>query len=161
MTFDGVPVDGTALLIERMVDRGFPASAIINAIGRYGNPEHIKALVERRKQGGASYRASLRGARIVEAYREVPVLAPWRVILNEVATKHKVKAKDILSKRRTHEVVNARHEAIYRIACETTLSSPEIALRLGDLDHTTVLHALNRYCALTGLPHPRRAQACQ
>lgn len=174
MTFDGVPVDGTALLIERMVDRGFPASAIISSVGGRADANRIRAMVERRRQAAQEaqkraraereerrWREAFEGARIVNAYRQVPLVPGWRQIVNEVADKHGVSFIDIISNRRFHRIVVARQEAMYRLSIETKMASSEIGRHLGNKHHTTVLFGVICHCERNGLPHPRRAQACQ
>lgn len=169
MTFDSEPVDGTALLIERMVERGFPASAIISSVGSRAEAWRIRGMVEQRRQEAQEaqrkaqaeledrrWREAFEGARIVNAYRQVPLVPGWRQIVNEVAAKHGVSFIDIISERRPRYIVLARQEAMYRLYNETTLSFPDIGRRLGGKDHTTVLHGVTRHCERNGLPHPRR-----
>ena len=69
----------------------------------------------------------------------------WKQIVTEVCEKHKIGRVEILSRTRRYPVVHARHEAMWRMRNETTLSLPEIAKRLGGLDHTTVLHGIRRH----------------
>lgn len=69
----------------------------------------------------------------------------WRTILDEVSDKHSIPVADIVRKNRSPLVVVARHEAMYRIRNETPLSLPEIGMRLGGRDHTTVLHGARRH----------------
>lgn len=47
---------------------------------------------------------------------------------------------DMLSKRRHEQIVKARHVAMYLSRKYTTRSMPEIGLKLGGKDHTTVMH---------------------
>lgn len=74
-----------------------------------------------------------------------PMMPRWKIILREVANKHKLNVTDLLSTRRPRNIVAARHEAMYRMKTETSLSLPSIGKRLGGLDHTTVIHGLRRY----------------
>lgn len=69
----------------------------------------------------------------------------WKQIVTEVCAKHNIGRVEILSRTRRYAVVHARHEAMWRMRAETTLSLPEIAKRLGGLDHTTVLHGIRRH----------------
>ena len=66
----------------------------------------------------------------------------WKTIVREVSLKHGVSIIDMLSARRSKPFVYARHEAMYRMRHETTLSFPQIGRRLGGRDHTTVLHGI-------------------
>lgn len=82
--------------------------------------------------------------------KAIPV-APWRVILSEVCRKHGMTQKQVIGQQRNHNIVLARHEAMYRMAHETRMSLPMIGRRLGDRDHTTVLHGLRQHAARNGL----------
>lgn len=76
---------------------------------------------------------------------------PWRVIVNEVARKHKMTIPQVVGQQRSHLIVLARHEAMYRMAHETRMSLPMIGRRLGNRDHTTVLHGIRQHAARNGL----------
>ncbi|MBA8822298.1 hypothetical protein BRY73_02925 [Ochrobactrum sp. P6BS-III] len=66
-------------------------------------------------------------------------------IIKEVAEKHGLGAKDILSKTRRRPVIAARFEAIYRVWIEKDpITLTELGRKFGGLDHTTVLNALRR-----------------
>lgn len=71
--------------------------------------------------------------------------AHWKTILEEVSEKHGVSIIDIRSARRDYKTARARHEAAWRMRHETDLSSPQIAVRLGGRDHTTILHSIKRH----------------
>lgn len=77
----------------------------------------------------------------------------WAVeIILEVARARGVSPNDIMSGHRAYPVVDARHEAIYRVkAFKLMLSSPQIAKWFG-LDHTSILHSLASYSHQTGAP---------
>jgi len=51
---------------------------------------------------------------------------------------------DIISKRRTAHVINARHMAIYVTKEVTNFSYPQIGKAFGGLDHSTCIHAVRR-----------------
>jgi chromosomal replication initiator protein len=51
---------------------------------------------------------------------------------------------DMLSPRRTWNVVRPRHVAMYLCRTMTPHTLPEIGRRFGDRDHTSVLHAFRR-----------------
>jgi hypothetical protein len=70
---------------------------------------------------------------------------PWKRIALEVAAKHRLLLVDLLSVRRNRALVEARHEAMYRMKTETSMSFPEIGRRLGGRDHTTVMHGVRRH----------------
>jgi chromosomal replication initiator protein len=61
-----------------------------------------------------------------------------------VATHFNVSRADILSSRRTANVVRPRQIAMYLAKTMTLRSLPEIGRRFGGRDHTTVLHAVRK-----------------
>ena len=67
-----------------------------------------------------------------------------------VATHFNVSRADILSSRRTANVVRPRQIAMYLSKALTLRSLPEIGRRFGGRDHTTVLHAVRKIDALAG-----------
>lgn len=67
-----------------------------------------------------------------------------------VATHFNVSRADILSSRRTANVVRPRQIAMYLSKVLTPRSLPEIGRRFGGRDHTTVLHAVRKVDDLIG-----------
>lgn len=61
---------------------------------------------------------------------------------------------DIMSMRRDMAHVWPRHVAMYLAKTMTTQSFPEIGRRMGDRDHTTILHAVRKIQALINEGHP-------
>lgn len=61
-----------------------------------------------------------------------------------VAKHYNVQRQDLLSNRRTHNVVMPRQIAMYLAKVLTPRSLPEIGRRFGGRDHTTVLHAVRK-----------------
>ena len=57
---------------------------------------------------------------------------------------------DLLSSRRTANVVRPRQVAMYLAKTLTLRSLPEIGRRFGGRDHTTVLHAVRKIETLAG-----------
>ena len=57
---------------------------------------------------------------------------------------------DLLSSRRTANVVRPRQVAMYLAKILTLRSLPEIGRRFGGRDHTTVLHAVRKIESLAG-----------
>ena len=55
-----------------------------------------------------------------------------------------VKLLDMLSKRRTAEIVKPRQIAMYLAKTLTLKSLPDIGRRFGGRDHTTALHAIRK-----------------
>jgi chromosomal replication initiator protein len=67
-----------------------------------------------------------------------------------VASHYNVSRSDILSSRRTANVVRPRQIAMYLAKLLTLRSLPEIGRRFGGRDHTTVLHAVRKIEELAG-----------
>lgn len=61
-----------------------------------------------------------------------------------VAAHYNILITDIRSARRTANIVRPRQVAMYLCRTLTNKSYPEIGLRFGGRDHTTVLHAFNK-----------------
>lgn len=69
----------------------------------------------------------------------------WQDIINEVCAKHQVTKLELMSLRRAVPIVLARHEAMWRMSNETSMSLPAIGRRMGGRDHTTVLYAIRAH----------------
>jgi chromosomal replication initiator protein len=67
-----------------------------------------------------------------------------------VARQYNVSRADLLSSRRTANVVRPRQIAMYLAKTLTLRSLPEIGRRFGGRDHTTVLHAVRKIETLAG-----------
>jgi chromosomal replication initiator protein len=67
-----------------------------------------------------------------------------------VARQYNVSRSDLLSSRRTANVVRPRQVAMYLAKTMTLRSLPEIGRRFGGRDHTTVLHAVRKIENLIG-----------
>jgi chromosomal replication initiator protein len=67
-----------------------------------------------------------------------------------VARQYNVSRSDMLSSRRTANVVRPRQVAMYLAKTLTLRSLPEIGRRFGGRDHTTVLHAVRKIEGLVG-----------
>jgi chromosomal replication initiator protein len=65
-----------------------------------------------------------------------------------VARQYNISRADLLSSRRTAEIVRPRQIAMYLAKTLTRRSLPEIGRRFGGRDHTTVLHAVRKIDAL-------------
>src|SRR5690606_31856562 len=65
-------------------------------------------------------------------------------ILRVVSRHYKVPRTDLLSSRRSRDVVRPRQIAMYLAKVLTSRSLPEIGPRFGGRDHTTVLHSVSR-----------------
>ena len=71
-------------------------------------------------------------------------------IQRTVARQYNVSRADLLSSRRTANVVRPRQIAMYLAKTLTLRSLPEIGRRFGGRDHTTVLHAVRKIEGLVG-----------
>lgn len=67
-----------------------------------------------------------------------------RDVLQATATYHQLSLDDMLSKRRTKEVVRARQIAMYLAREETDASLPEIGAAIGGRNHSTVLYGYQK-----------------
>lgn len=74
-----------------------------------------------------------------------PNIAHWKRIALEVCDKHRISFNEIISPRRDRRIVAARHEAFWRCRGETILSYPQIGMKFGGRDHSTVLHGIRAY----------------
>jgi chromosomal replication initiation ATPase DnaA len=72
-------------------------------------------------------------------------MVTWKSIIRDVASKAGSTPAEVCSTRRDPNLVRARHEAAYRMTRELGLSMPQIGVRLGNRDHTTVLYGLRKY----------------
>lgn len=100
--------------------------------------------------------------RLVERYREVQIrFTPTRQtairrIIAATAREHRLTSADITGASRSHPVVLARHEAMYRVVASDDckgLSLPTIG-RAFRRDHTTVIHGVAQHCRRNGLELP-------
>lgn len=103
----------------------------------------------------------------IERQRQIPVAhkEPWfeivegpkdtappkiEAIQRIVGRHYLISVIDIVSPRRTQDVVRPRQVAMYLCKQLTARSLPEIGRRFGDRDHTTVLHAVRKIGWLIG-----------
>lgn len=77
----------------------------------------------------------------------------WRRLLEEVASLHGLDVRDIISNRRSHHVVMARHEAFWRLHNELSLSYLEIGRRCGGREHSAVRNGVLQHEKRLGIPH--------
>jgi chromosomal replication initiator protein len=75
-----------------------------------------------------------------------------------VARHYNVSRSDLLSSRRTANVVRPRQIAMYLAKTLTLRSLPEIGRRFGGRDHTTVLHAVRKIEGLIGIDNALAAE---
>ena len=70
-------------------------------------------------------------------------ISVWRRLVAAVAREHEVTPEQILGKGRSHHIVDARMECMYRMRVELLMSPPNIGDKLGR-DHSTVLHGVRK-----------------
>jgi len=80
------------------------------------------------------------------------------MLVRYVALKTGVEDHRILGRERTSIPLHARYMAWHLMYTHTTISSPAIALRFGDLHHTTILSGLDRYYSGKSLEAAQKAQ---
>lgn len=77
-----------------------------------------------------------------------PLTQSANLIMDEVRQKHGLTRIEFMSSRHARELIEARHEAWFRLRNETTLSYPQIG-RLFNRDPSTVMHGAKRWERLT------------
>lgn len=82
---------------------------------------------------------------ISEVERKSPSIRSIQLV---VAERYGVTRADLMSQRRTAQVVRPRQIAMYLSKHLTGLSLPAIGRHFGGRDHTTALHAVNKIAAL-------------
>lgn len=96
-------------------------------------------------------RRKVKVPKVISAFNDADDLLPlpdaekWKSIIAEVCEKHGIDWIEMASHRRSVPVVIARHEAMYRMRKETTMSLPAIGRKLGGKDHATVLFGIRRH----------------
>ena len=81
----------------------------------------------------------------------------WKGVMREVSNKHGIPLETIKSKSRSRKTTMARHEICYRLITEFKMSYPAAARKLGYDNHTSVLHAVDKFASRHGLPPVIRA----
>ncbi len=102
----------------------------------------IKALQQEIAQLNAQLEAMERGD-------ESPLVAPGRIkpVISAVAKYYRVSLRDLISFRRTRNVIRPRQVAMYLARALTKHSLPAIG-RVFERDHTTVLHGCRQIAIL-------------
>lgn len=105
--------------------------------------------VKRRREEREAEEKQLAEARIL--LRKLP--ERLCLIVNETADKYRIKAVDIMTRKRNRPIVLARNEAWYLIkqGAYVDLSFPSIA-RYFRRDHTVVMHGIAAHALANGLP---------
>lgn len=76
--------------------------------------------------------------------KALPARIDIKTIIRVVAESYNIKPIEILSDRRTMDIVEPRHVAIYLARILTRFSLPQIGKHFGGRDHTTCLHAFQK-----------------
>lgn len=76
--------------------------------------------------------------------KRVRTLNPVRTIMKATALHFGFTLAELLSERRTKDIVRARHVAMYLASRLTVHSLPWIGRQLGGMDHTTILHGVRK-----------------
>lgn len=74
-------------------------------------------------------------------------------IAKRISSATGVNRVDLISQRRTKHICFARHALMYWASRLTTLSLPEIGRRIGDRDHTTIIHGNHAYVGKRAAMH--------
>lgn len=81
---------------------------------------------------------------LVEYRERLPERPKLTDILGATAAHFSLSISELLSERRTSDVVRPRQIAMYLAKRLTLRSLPQIGLRLGKRDHTTILHGVRK-----------------
>lgn len=82
---------------------------------------------------------------------QTPIRPAIKHIIGVVCLASNITEKDLISARRTANLLRPRQIAMYLAKTLTLRSLPEIGKRFGGRDHTTVLHAVRKITALREL----------
>lgn len=96
---------------------------------------------------------------MVETLNEVIDAEKWKGVMQEVSKKHGVPIELIKSKTRSRKAILVRQEICYRLITEFKMSYPAVARKVGYDDHTSVIHAVDKFASRNGLPPVIRAQS--
>ncbi len=81
---------------------------------------------------------------LLDTVSEYPEAFRVKLIQRAVAREFDIGVPELLSRRRMAKIVFPRQIAIFIAKDLTVFSLPELGRRFGDLDHTTVLHAIRK-----------------
>jgi chromosomal replication initiator protein len=108
--------------VQREADRLAAEHAVAADMGRYAHYIHI----------------------VGQSFNKPNSKLGIKAIQRIVCKYYKITHVDLISDRRTAQIVRARQVAMYLAKTLTTRSFPEIGRQFGGKDHTTVLHAVNK-----------------
>lgn len=134
---------GTARIIaQRNAERKMQERLMIEA--------QASAKAEAERKAAEQLEALAKSVAIISSFRAVDIIlgerAPVKDIVSHAVAGTKYTAQDILGHRRMRAMTDLRH---YAILCAWALrpdqSLPQLGKLLGGRDHTTILHAKNRF----------------
>lgn len=108
--------------------------------------EQARAIQEAQERLESSREAAMIAATPVGEV--IPVIPKFSAIMGATCRHYDVTQIDLISSRRTKDVVRPRQVVMYLARYFTAMSLPQIASRLGGRDHTTALHGVNKIKAL-------------
>jgi chromosomal replication initiator protein len=71
----------------------------------------------------------------------------FKKVIQEAVDFYELKEKDLLSNSRKKEIVKPRQVVMYLLRNELNASFPSIGRKIGNKDHTTVIHAYKKICS--------------
>lgn len=108
--------------------------------------EQARAIQEAQERLEASREAAMIAATPVGEV--IPVIPKFSAIMGIICKHYGVTQIDLISSRRTKDVVLPRQVLMYLARHLTAMSLPQIASRLGGRDHTTAIHGVGKIRAL-------------
>lgn len=136
--------DKVGLLVKRW-DEGVSNEDIANELG-CASPGAVRSKAARLKLPA---RSPPKRQRPKAVYIETPTFDTWphikiQDIQRAVCEAYRISRIDLISQRRTAEIVRPRQIAMWLCKRLTVRSLPEIGMNFGGRDHTTVLHAVRK-----------------
>lgn len=157
----------TAFGVTPQTAKGVPAPSIvprerIYGVGKPQEPPQAPSVefaarlasqrdLERQEAIAAAWEAGFRAAELMHGTKVIYDVGPKvrtvsvRKIVDSVAKKHGLTVEAIMGDQRKREIVDARHEAMWRCSKETSFSLARIGREFGNKDHTTVMNAIKRH----------------
>jgi chromosomal replication initiation ATPase DnaA len=108
------------------------------------------ALSEKHKATAEAVIAAKREAQVnalIAAAGRARTVPTWKTILLETAEAYGLSVEEVCGYRRILPYVRARQQAMWRMKTELGLSMRDIGRRVGNKDHSTVVHSVNAHQA--------------
>jgi hypothetical protein len=116
--------------------------ALLARLRRNSDAERQRRLEERKHERRL---ISIEQLPVDKASCNRPASSVRKEILLQTLENHNVNIDELLSPRRLHKLVVARHELYARLKQFTRMSYPQIGRFCGDRDHTTILHGVRKF----------------